>query len=156
MLMWTIKRRLVSINCLICWGKRGRGIEQFQTISISYYFFSGIIFETYESYTPVLILVSLVKVLSSLLFLWASKCFPEIKETIRVKISTNKKISSKNNEGTDIANDNVKDEESALLTMESGRFSYSKLPSENSAKKTEIHPNKWADSQISKKWLTYT
>ena len=89
-----------------------------------------------------LILVSLVKVLSSLLFLWASKCFPEIKETIQVKLSTNKKISSKNNEGTDIANDNVKDEESALLTMESGRFSYSKLPSENSAKKTEIHPNK--------------
>lgn len=90
------------------------------------------IFESYASYTPVLITVVLVKVLASLLFLLALKRFPEITKTLlivqgnnRSKQNASKEIIS--GDGPVMNNYSVDSEKTALL-LDTNYSVYSERP----------------------------
>lgn len=95
---------------------------------------AGLIFESYVSYTPVLITVVLVKVLASLMFLLALKLFPEIKKTLliveennRSKRNASKEIISGDGPVNVVNNYSVESEKTALL-LDTNYSVYSERP----------------------------
>lgn len=95
---------------------------------------AGLIFESYASYTPVLITVVFVKVLASLLFLVALKRFPEIQKTILIDQGVNRnnrntsKGSIKGVDGRGVNYYSDDDEKRALLS-DTNHPVYSERPS---------------------------
>ena len=77
---------------------------------------SGLMFELHDSYTPVLIMVSVVKILTCLLFWFVYLICPKMQRMIAIDVHCPTEETNLNERNGNIPNVYSMDEETALLT----------------------------------------